>query len=665
MRFVSTPLHLVVVCALSVLQASPTVAAPLVPFPIVSADDWSRALHAHYTKREFMIPMRDGVRLHTDVWVPKAEVPSLRAPTSTSTPTSWPVLMVRTPYSVQPYGVENAPDPQNPRVRARFAPSAELLQSGYIFVHQDVRGRLMSEGTFVDVRPVQPAAKKKADRTVIDESTDAWDTIDWLIRNIPENNGRVGMWGVSYPGFYAAQAGIDAHPALKAISPQAPVTEWFLGDDFHHNGALCLADAFSFYQGFGRPRPAPTKKMAWDFDYDRADAYDFYLNLGPIKNVNEKYFKGTIAFWNDLMAHGTRDAWWQARDPRPHYRDIRPAALVVGGLFDAEDLWGAVATYRAMQTQSPAGRVTLVLGPWTHGGWARSDGENVADFRFGAPTAVHYRQGIEFAFFESHLKGDGTLQLPEAIVFETGTNEWRRYDAWPPSRATPQTLFFGPRGTLQTTKPTASTTSDAFVADPMKPVPTIGTAGAELDHDYVVADQRFATRRPDVLVYDTGVLEQDVTVAGAVSVDVWWESTGTDADVVVKLIDVLPEDSADPAPALPGLRRGGMQRLIRGEVMRARFREGFDKALPLVPGTPARVRFSLPDLHHTFRRGHRLMVHVQASWFPLIDRNPQTFVDIATADERDFQTATHALHRSADHASSITLPVLRGELPRE
>jgi putative CocE/NonD family hydrolase len=633
-------------------------AAPLVSSPIVTADDWGRALREHYTKREVAIPMRDGVRLHTDVWVPKAPA---WTPSASATH-SWPILLVRTPYSVQPYGVENAPDPQSPRVRARFAPSAELLQSGYIFVHQDVRGRLMSEGTFVDVRPVEPAEKKKRDRTVIDESTDAWDTIDWLVTNVPENNGRVGIWGISYPGFYAAQAGIDAHPALKAISPQAPVTEWFLGDDFHHNGALCLADAFSFFQGFGRPRPQPTKKMEWDFDYNRADSYDFFLHLGPIKNVNERHFKGRIAFWNDLMSHGTRDSWWQARDPRPHYRDIRPAALVVGGLFDAEDLWGTVATYRAMETQSPGGNVTLVLGPWTHGGWSRSDGDSIADLSFGVKTAVAYRQGIEFSFFESHLKGDGTLKMPEAIVFETGTHEWRSYDAWPPSQAKPLTLFLDAHGALSMKKPTTQSARDSFVADPDRPVPTVGYSSDKFDHDYVVADQRFAARRPDVLVYDSGVLAHDVTVAGPVEVDLWWQTTGTDADVVVKLIDVLPEDTADPSPAVAGLRRGGMQRLVRGEVMRGRFREGFDKPLAFAPHTPARIRFALPDVNHTFRTGHRLMVQIQASWFPLIDRNPQSFVDIANASESDFQRATHTVHRSQALPSSITLPVVRGSL---
>ncbi|HEY4223983.1 MAG TPA: CocE/NonD family hydrolase, partial [Myxococcota bacterium] len=309
-------------------------AGPLVPDELKTDDDVARALHEHYTKHEYEIPMRDGIKLHTDAWVPKDPGP-------------WPFLITRTPYSVEPYGVENVLSGKNHRQVTRFAPSKELIRSGYIFVHQDVRGRLASEGTFVEVRPMADPAKKRAhDEKAIDESTDAWDTIDYLVKNVPHNNGRAGVWGISYPGFYAAQSAVDAHPALKAVAPMAPVTEWFIGDDFHHNGAFFLGDAFDFEANFGKSRPLPTRKQSWDFAPEGApaDLYDFFLRMGPLRNANDKYLHGDIAFWNDMLAHPNRDAWWQARDPRPQYQSsvIKPAVLVVGGWFDAEDLWGAL-----------------------------------------------------------------------------------------------------------------------------------------------------------------------------------------------------------------------------------------------------------------------------------------------------------------------------------
>jgi len=622
--------------------------APLISAALDSDEAFVKALKTHYTKYEFRIPMRDGVKLYTHVWAPK------------DTTKSWPIMMMRTPYSVGPYGIENLPPVENARALRRFAPSFNLVQSGYIFVHQDVRGRLMSEGEFVDVRPRADAAKKRAkDKTAIDESTDAYDTIDWLIKNIPHNNGRVGMWGISYPGFYAAQAAIDAHPALRAVSPQAPVTDWFIGDDFHRNGALCLADAFSFYANFGRARPGLTKKIPWDFEFDRADAYDFYMRLGPLKNADTKYFKGSIAFWKDMMTHGTRDAWWRARDPLPDYKDIRPAVLVTGGWYDAEDLWGSLATYQAMQRQSKKGRISLVMGPWNHGGWARTDGDRLGDVSFDQKTAPMYREGVEYSFFESHLKGDGTFSPPGATIFETGTNVWQTFAQWPP-QTTSQTLWFGP-GTLGMQRPADG--ADTYVADPNKPVPTVGFPGEDLDHNYMTADQRFASRRPDVVVYDSAVLTEDVTLAGPLSAEVWLESTGTDADVVVKLIDVWPEDTTDPQPNPTAVRAGGYQQLVRAEVMRAKFRTSFERPEPLAKNTPNKVQFTLPDVLHTFRTGHRVMVQVQSSSFPLIDRNPQTFVDIYQADEKDFVVATHTIHRSRAHASALRVGVLRGRLP--
>jgi putative CocE/NonD family hydrolase len=640
---------LVVVCALAAAAVADASAPPLVPTPLDTDDAFVKALQTHYTKYEYRIPMRDGVKLYTHVWAPK----------DASRP--WPFLFVRTPYSVGPYGIENSPPADNARALRRFAPSFDLVRSGYIFVHQDVRGRMMSEGEFVDVRPRADAAKKRAkDPSAIDESTDAYDTIEWLTKNITNNNGRVGMWGISYPGFYAAQAAIDAHPALRAVSPQAPVTDWFLGDDFHHNGAFCLADAFSFYANFGRPRPAPVKKIPWDFEFDHADAYDFYLRMGPLKNADQKYLKGTIAFWKDMMTHGTRDAWWRARDPLPDYKDIRPAVLVTGGWYDAEDLWGSLATYQAMNRQSKGGRVSLVLGPWAHGGWARTEGERLGDARFDQATSKTYRSGVEFSFFESHLKGDGKYAPPEATMFETGTNEWRTFVQWPP-KATTQTLWFGP-GTLGKAKPAADG-ADRYVSDPNKPVPVVGVPGADLDHNYMTGDQRFASRRPDVVVYDSAVLAEDVTLAGPLEAEVWLSTTGSDADIVVKLIDVWPEDTENEKPNPAGVLAGGYQQLVRGEVMRGKFRNSFERPEPFVKDVPTLVKVTLPDVLHTFRTGHRIMVQVQSSWFPLIDRNPQTFVDIYNADAADFVVATHTVHRSRAHASGLRVGVLRGRLP--
>lgn len=618
-----------------------TAATPeLVPYDLKEVSEYQRALAEYYTKREFEVPMRDGVRLHTAVWSPKDHREK------------WPILMIRTPYGVASYGIENAPE--FPRAASRFAPSPELVKSGYIFVHQDVRGRLMSEGTFVDVRP----------RGKVDETTDAYDTVDWLIKNLPGHNGRVGVWGISYPGFYAAQAAVNAHPAIRAVSPQAPVTEWFIGDDFHHGGALCVADAVGFYASFGRKREKPTSKMRWDFGPQVSDVYDFFLRLGPISNVNKEYFKGEIAFWNELVQHPNRDAWWQARDPRPSYKDIRPAVLVVGGWFDAEDLWGSLQTYQSMQSQTRGGKISLVMGPWQHGGWARTEGDHHGDIVFGQKTSPYYRAQIELPFFEEHLKGRTKAQTPEASIFVTGRNEWHTFDSWPPKKAPAQQLYFEAKGGLGVRPPTAASDSDSYLSDPKKPVPYYGRPSDRIAREFMTADQRFAAYRPDVLVYETPVLVHDVTVVGPIEADIWFETTGTDADLVVKLVDIWPEDTHNPDPNPRGVVMGGYQQLVRGEALRGRFREGFEKGVPFVPGQRTRVRVQLPDIAHTFRTGHRIAVQVQSSWFPFIDANPQTFVDIAQAKESDFVKATHTVHRDREHASHITVRVLDGRLPQ-
>jgi len=529
----------------------------------------------------------------------------------------------------------------------RVAPSSHFVREGYIFVQQDVRGRLMSEGSFVDVRPLEPGA--------VDESTDAWDTIDWLVDNVPANSGRVGVWGISYPGFYAAHAAVNAHPALVAVSPQAPVTDWFRGDDFHHNGAFMLADAFLFYANFGRPRPEPTKRMKWDFEVEVGDAYDFFLALGPLANADARYLKGEIPFWRELMSHGTLDAFWQARNPLPHYRQVKPAMMTVGGWFVAEDLWGTLATYHAFEQQSPGADNTLVMGPWRHGGWARSDGDRHGDIGFGSKSAAFYREHIELPFFQRYLYGRKTEARPEAWIFETGTNLWHRYPAWPPRGASQATWYMQAGGRLASSPPTAAGEDgfDEYPSDPAKPVPYRAEPGPRIDGNYMSGDQRFAARRPDVLVYATEPLAQDVTLAGPLEASLWVSTTGTDADFVVKLIDVYPADVADPKPNPRGVRMGGYQQLVRAEVMRGKFRQSLSKPEPFKPGEPTRVRFSLPDVCHSFRSGHRIMVQVQSSWFPLVDRNPQTFTDIYRAKPGDFRAATHRVYRTTAMPSGL------------
>lgn len=591
-------------------------------------------VRAQYTKYEFRIPMRDGVKLFTSVYVPKDDSQK------------YPILLMRTPYSVGPYGID--------RYRDNLGPSALFAKEGYIFAYQDVRGRWMSEGTHVNMRP---HLRDKRNTRDIDEASDTFDTIDWLVKNVPLNNGKVGQYGISYPGFYTAAGMIDAHPALKAASPQAPIVDWFIGDDFHHNGALFLPHLFNFISSFGRPRPEPTRKGPPRFEHDTPDGFAFFRRLGPLSNANEKYFKNDIAFWNDVMAHGTYDDFWKARNLRPHLRGIKPAVMTVGGWFDAENLFGALETYRNVEANSPGIANSLVMGPWLHGGWAGGEGDRLGDVRFNSKTAIFYREKIELPFFEFHLKGKGQTKHPEAWVFETGTNVWRQYDVWPPRNTRRQTLSFHPGGRLSQASPVSKEGHDEYVSDPHKPVPFHDKIAIGMSPEYMVGDQRFAGRRTDVLVYETEVLEKDVTLVGPIEVSLTVSTSGTDSDWVVKLIDVYPDDFPDLEPNPTGVRMGGYQQLVRGDVMRGKFRKSFEKPQPFEPGQPTQVRFTMPDICHTFRPGHRIMVQVQSSWFPLVDRNPQTFCDIYKASEADFQKATQRVYHGASLPSSITVGV--------
>ena len=579
---------------------------------------------AHYTKLEVKIPMRDGVKLFTSLYVPKDDT------------RKYPILLNRTPYSVAPYGVDQSkPD---------LGPSPLFGTSGYIFAYQDVRGRMMSEGDFVNMRPIR--LDKGSDKDAIDESTDTFDTIDWLIKNLPTNNGRVGQSGISYPGFYTASGLVDAHPALKASSPQAPVTDWFIGDDFHHNGALFLPHAFNFLSRFGLPRPYPTKAPSTPFEHGTPDGYDFFLKLGVLPNADARYLKGNVAFWDEMMKHGTYDAFWRARNLRPHLKAVKPAVMTVGGWFDAENLFGALECYRSIETSSPGITNILVMGPWYHGQWGgrRDPGEHLGLVKFDAKTAEFYREFIEFPFFEHHLKGASDPKLPEAFVFETGTNQWRRHETWPPKNVEARTLHFQADGKLSF-EPSAETSAQAFdeyVSDPSKPVPYIANIASGMTREYMTDDQRFAGRRPDVLVYQTDPLEADLTLAGPIIPDLKVSTTGTDSDWVVKLIDVYPDDFPDNGE----IKMGGYQQMVRSEIMRGRFRDNPEIPAPFEPGKPTTVRFKVNDVYHTFRSGHRIMIQVQSTWFPLVDRNPQTFVDIYQAKPSDFQKATQRVYRS-------------------
>lgn len=593
-------------------------------------------IKAAFNKSEHMIPMRDGKRLFTVVYSPK------------DTSQTYPLLMQRTPYGSGPYGAE--------AYKPSLGPSPLFTNEGYIFVYQDVRGTFMSEGEFEDVRPFVPNKKSTAD---IDEASDAYDTIDWLVKNIPNNNGRVGIWGISYPGFYAATALHDPHPALKAASPQAPIADWFLGDDDHHNGAYFLNESFSFITFFGMPRPQPTTNQYKNFDYGTNDGYKFYLELGSLANVNKKYLKGESKYWNDVVKHGTYDEFWQARSVLPYFKKVTPAVLIVGGWFDAEDLYGPLHIYQAIEKNNPQANNNLVIGPWSHGGWARGTGESLGNIRFDAKTAEWFRENVELKFFNFHLKDKGESKLPETLAFRTGANEWKSYDQWPPKDAQQRSLYLQADGKLSFDAPLRpSTEFDEYVSDPAKPVPYSNQTGINRNAGYMIEDQRFVAGRPDILAYQSEVLKEDMTLAGPMMADLFVSTTGTDADFIIKLIDVYPDDAPNNSPG-GQVKMGGFQMLVRGEVMRGKFRNSFSKPEPFLPGKATEVKFNLQDINHTFKAGHKIMIQVQSSWFPLVDRNPQKFVDIYNAADSDFQKATHRVFHSVKLSSHLKVGVVK------
>lgn len=604
---------------------------------------------ANYIKHEFQIPMRDGVKLFTVVYVPK------------NTGRTYPIMMQRTPYSVAPYGADN--------YKPLLGPSETFAREGFIFAYQDVRGRYMSEGTFVDIPPRKARLAGPKDT---DETTDTYDTIDWLVKNVAGNNGRVGIWGGSYGGFFAAFGMIDAHPALVAASPQAPIGDIADGDDSFHNGAFYLAANFNFYSFF-RPRPGGPSPQAGRMarTFRSPDAYDFFLRMGPLSNSETLHFKGENPYWTAHLDHPNYDEFWRSRSLVPHMKAIKPAVLFVGGWYDAEDLAGPIKLFRALEKNGPLAPSTLVMGPWRHGGWGRGDGDALGNLKFGSKTSEFYRETIEFPFFMEHLKGrgdglkgaDGTA-APKAWLFETGANAWRRFDAWPPKGAREASLYLLPGGQISFEPAAgggegAADPFDEYLSDPARPVPVVGhTTGEGMPGDYMSEDQRFAARRPDVLVYETEPLERDVTITGPVAPLLRVSTTGTDADFVVKLIDVYPDGHPDPVPNPGRVRMGGYQQLVRGEPFRGKFRNSLERPEPFTPGRPETIDFTMPDVCHTFLKGHRIMVHIQSSWFPLTDRNPQTFVDIPKAVAADFKKAVQKVYLGGPQGSRVRVLLL-------
>jgi uncharacterized protein len=603
----------------------------------------------NYTKKEIMIPMRDGIKLFTSVYIPN----------DNSEP--HPILMNRTPYSCAPYGEKN--------YRGFWDGHWKYyMRRNYIIVIQDVRGRWMSEGMFEDVRPFN--TNKKG--TEFDEASDTYDAIDWLVKNIPYNNKKVGIFGISYPGFYSTIAALSNHPSLVAVSPQAPVTDWFIGDDFHHNGAFFQMDGFSFYSSFGKPRPNPTTIGSPGFQFPTKDAYKFYLEAGSTKEL-ARLIGDSIKFWHEMYKHPNYDDWWKARNIRNFVNNIpnHTATLVVGGLFDAEDCFGAWRTYEAIEKKAKNNN-RLVMGPWYHGQWSRGDGTSMGNIKFGSNTSTYYQNEIEIPFFMHHLEGKANIDdLAEATIFFTGENKWRNFSQWPAGNVQMTPIYFHENGKLSWSLPSPKGEGlgvrfSEYVSDPMKPVPYTEDVHYNRTIAYMNDDQRFANRRTDVLSYQTDVLTEDVTLAGTVIANLLTSISTTDADFVVKVIDVFPSDFRYTGDAQQQGRQGvasypmgDYQMLVRGEIMRGRYRNSFENPTAFKPNAVEQVKFELPDVAHTFKKGHRIMIQIQSSWFPLVDRNPQQFINIYEANAKDYIKSNIKIWHDGKNASNVVLPVLK------
>jgi putative CocE/NonD family hydrolase len=621
MKRVTLPAFLALVVSFLVLSVAPAT----VEQQAAAAD--------RFEVSDVMVPMRDGKRLHTKIFTPRGESAPL------------PIIFKRTPY-----GIEGAASNFNAYYKA-------LAEEGYIFVHQDIRGKFGSEGDFVMQRP----ARATGDTTSIDEGTDTYDTIDWLIKNVRNNNGRVGMLGVSYDGWTTIMAAIEPHPALKAISPQASPADMWLGDDFHHNGAFRLS------YGFEYAAMMESGKDVQQFAFDRYDTFDWYLSLGSLANANAKYLHGKIPTWNDYVAHPDYDDFWKRQTMIPHLTSVKVPTLNVAGWWDQEDFYGPVRIYDELEKHDTQGINYLVVGPWRHGGWSGGTGDSLGPIPFGSNTAEYFREKIQAPFFAYYLKDRGTKDFAQATTFETGANEWRRWDQWPPTQQTEvRALTFNAHESLSlpgtaSREPGADPGFDEYVSDPAHPVPyrqrpiqpTYFPGGSKWS-TWLVEDQRFVDDRADVLSYETTVLDTDVAIAGEVVAHIFASTTGSDADWIVKLIDVYPEDYSQ------NWSLAGYQLMVSNEVFRGRYRTGIEKPTPIEPNKVLEYTWSLHSQNYTFKKGHRIMVQVQSTWFPIIDRNPQTFVpNIFQATESDFKSATHRVYRSSPYASHVDVPVVR------
>jgi putative CocE/NonD family hydrolase len=587
-----------------------------------------------FDKTDVMIPMRDGIKLHTEIYAPKNSTERL------------PLLITRTPYGP-------GADPQGFRL-ALNGVYAELAQEGFIFVFQDIRGRYKSEGRFVMMRP----PRLKSDAQAIDESTDAYDTIEWLLKNLPNHNGRAGMLGVSYGGWLTVMAMIDPHPALKAVSEQASPADMYLGDDFHHNGAFRLS------YGLEYSARMETSKQNEAFDFDRFDTYDWFLRLGPIANFNKKYAHEKLPTWNDFVEHPNYDEFWRKQAVTPYLKQANVPNLIpnlnVAGWWDQEDFYGPLKIYETLEKFDQGHRNYLIVGPWNHGGWGRGTGRSLGKIDFGSDTGKYFREKIQAPWFAYWLKDKGALDFPEALTFQTGSNQWARYDAWPPRKGVEQKkIYFHDACGLSFDEPAAEG-FDSYLSDPAHPVPYRHRpiealyGGPSGWAPWLVEDQRFVYERPDVLSYETEPLPSDLAVAGDIVAHLYASTTGTDSDWIVKLIDVYPEKGEKDPPM------NGYQLMIANEVLRARFRNGFEKPEPLVAGQVTAYTIDIHSNNHAFLKGHRVMVEVQSTWFPLIDRNPQKFVpNIFMAAEADYQQAEQRVYRSRKYPSNVELPVMR------
>lgn len=582
-----------------------------------------------YTKTENMVEMRDGVKLYTAVY----------APTDTL---EHPILMYRSTYGSHPYGEE-----MNGRLWGDLAPFTER---SYIIVMQDVRGQFMSEGMFENIRPVHIYNDKGAN-----DVTDVYDTAEWLIGNT-RNNGNIGVDGCSYLGFTAFVAALSGHPAIKAVCPQAPVSDWFLGDDFHHNGVFMPSHSLGFLAGFGRVRKAPTTEWPAGANFYNDDEYSFFLRNRAMPSLSS-FLGDSIPFWNDMMSHPDYDSFWTDHNPTHHFDSIAPAVLVVGGWFDAEDLYGAVETFRSINRKSPETDLYLLMGPWSHGGWNNKGGDGLGNLRFGSNTCdVFAAKHLEF--FDYYLRGEGEKPGDKISVFSTGDNKWHIYENWP-VRNEEIKLYLRGGGNASFDAPGSGKSYTSYISDPDNPVPHTALTAHSTGGEYMYEDQRFAATRPDVLTFMSEPLEKALTIAGPLEADIWMSSTTSDADIVVKVIDVYPEYfryTKDLKPS--GYVMGGFQHLVRGDIMQASYRDGFDKRKALKPNKPSEVKMRMPDVCHTFGAGHRIMIQIQSSWFPLFRMSPQQCIDPYKAKDCDFKRAEIKIYHDLSHPSAISLTLL-------